>query len=283
MISQNPITVDDPAIREFAYQRHTVEAAGDTRPALWRTAGRSLRPRIRHPVVAAGRELAVLLALYLFYRTGRLVIASHEMIAMNNAARMHTWEAWLHLPSEALIQANLGSETLFRMANVYYVTVHFPMMITFLLVGYLLRPGPDYRWARNLIVVQTGLALLINLLFPLAPPRMFPQWGFLDTMTTYGPSAYTGATASVANQFAAMPSLHVGWAVAIAYVVARTGPRWLAIPAGIHALVTIAVVIVTANHWWLDGVVAVALLGLALIIFPEPGTVRTPGRIPQRR
>ena len=122
-----------------------------------------------------------------------------------------------------------------RLANGYYVAVHFPIMIAFLLLGYGWRSRAQYKWARNLVVVQTGFALVIHLVFPLAPPRMFPQWGFVDTMSVYGPSAYDGAAASVANQFAAMPSLHVGWALTIAYVLARTAPAWLSIPIGIHA------------------------------------------------
>jgi hypothetical protein len=220
----------------------------------------------------AGRELALLAVLYLVYRTGRLLVAGHEATALGNAVLIHRWEAWLPLPSEAMIQAHLGSEWLFRLANLYYVSVHFPVMIAFLVFGYLARPRAQYRWARNLIIVQTGLALIIGIVFPLAPPRMFPQWGFIDTMTTVGPSAYTGAAASVANQFAAMPSLHVGWAMAIAFIVARTGPRWLAIPVALHALITVAVVIVTANHWWLDGAVSIGLLAVAVAIFPAPQT-----------
>ncbi len=59
---------------------------------------------------------------------------------------------------------------------------------------------------------------------PLAPPRMLSSLGFLDTMAVFGPSAYGGSTATIANQFAAMPSLHVGWALLIAVVVVRTAP-----------------------------------------------------------
>jgi hypothetical protein len=233
------------------------------------------KARVGRPL-AAGRELALLAVLYLVYRTGRLMISHHEVTAIANAELLRGWEVWLRLPSEAVVQANVASEALFRLANIYYVSIHFPLMIAFLVLGFLIRPVAEYRWARNLVVVQTGLALMIHLIFPLAPPRMFPQWGFIDTMTTYGPSAYGGAAATVANQFAAMPSLHVGWAVTIAYVLARTGPRWLSIPAAIHAVITMAVVIVTANHWWLDGVVALMLLALTLAVFPKPGTVRYP-------
>ena len=242
--------------------------------------------QIRRSIATAGRELGLIALLYLVYRTGRLLVVGHEVIAVDNAELVHRWEAWLHLPSEAVIQSDLFSENLFRLANVYYVSVHFPIMIAFLLLGYLWRSRAEYQWARTLIVVQTGFALVLHLAFPLAPPRMFPQWGFIDTMSVYGPSAYDGAAASVANQFAAMPSLHVGWAITIAYVLARTGPAWLSIPMGVHACVTVAVVIVTANHWWLDALVAIAVLALTLLAFPEPGTSRLTALVPcwqQRR
>jgi hypothetical protein len=138
-------------------------------------------------------------------------------------------------------------------------------MVGFLLCGVLVRQRSDYVWARNLLVVQTALALIIHIAFPLAPPRMFPQWGFTDTMTRYGPSAYEPG-ASIANQFAAMPSLHVGWAVLIAYVVTRTGPRTLSILAWGHAVVTLAVVVLTAHHWWVDGVAGIGLLYVATCV-----------------
>ena len=143
-------------------------------------------------------------------------------------------------------------------------------MIAFLVWGYVRRPRAEYRWARTLLIAMTGIALVIHVAFPLAPPRMFAGFGFVDTMAVYGPSAYGAAGASVANQFAAMPSLHIGWAALIAYVVVRTGPRPLATLAVAHALVTTAVVILTANHWWLDGLVAVAILALAATLCPAP-------------
>jgi hypothetical protein len=120
----------------------------------------------------------------------------------------------------------------------------------------------------------------VHLLVPLAPPRMFPQWGFVDTMATLGPDAYAGRSGAVANQIAAMPSLHVGWALLIAYVAWRCAPRWLALVASAHAAVTVLVVVVTANHFWLDGIVAAALLALAVALLPRPE--RLEARVPSR-
>ena len=154
-------------------------------------------------------------------------------------------------------------------------------MVAFLVWGYLYRPRAEYRWARNLAIALTGTALVAHIVFPLAPPRMFPQWGFVDTMGTLGPDAYAGASGDLANQFAAMPSLHVGWAALIAYVVHRTGPRWLAWLATAHLAVTVLVVVVTANHYWLDGVIAVVLLAAISVVVRPP--VPIDSQSPDRR
>lgn len=239
------------------------------------------RRRALSAMLFAGRavtELILLGSLFTLYRYGRLLATGHEATARAHAQWVHQAERLVHLPSEAgvqaAVQAAAGSTKLFEAANTYYVAVHFPLVIAFLTWGFLVRERHEYLWARNLLIMQTGLALGIHIAFPLAPPRMFPSWGFSDTAATYGPSAYAGSAAHVANQYAAMPSLHIGWAALIAVVVARTGPRWLGVLATGHALLTTAVVIVTANHWWTDGLVSVALLTMALVLFPSPGSSR---------
>lgn len=228
-----------------------------------------VRPGLRRGVDAV-REVLLLGVLYVLYRAARLVATGHEAQARANAAKVHSLEHWLPLPAETELQRLAGDVPhLLQAANVYYVWVHFPVTIAFLVWGYLRRPRGEYVWARNVIVTLTGLALLLEFLVPLAPPRMFPQWGFVDTMTTIGPSAYDGAGASLANQYAAMPSLHIGWALTLAVVVHRTGPLVLRVLTKLHAMVTVFVVVVTANHWWMDGIVVTALLVLALAVVPR--------------
>jgi len=237
-------------------------------------AHRTLIPQPAHRaavvVLRAGLELGLVFALFHLYRLGRLVTKGHEDAAREHALDVHQLERLLHLPSEAWVQSVVGTPTVLHLSNIYYVSVHFPLMIAFLVWGYLFRSRSEYLWARNLAIVMTASALVIHIVFPLAPPRMFGQWGFVDSMTIYGPDPYQGASGAVANQFAAMPSLHVGWALLIAFVIARTGPRWLALVAATHALLTVFVVVVTANHWWLDGIVAAALLVLAARVVPAP-------------
>ncbi len=220
-------------------------------------------------------EVTMVGALFALYNLGRLVIVGQEATARAHAEIVRRAEELLHLPSEAAIQEAVAAVPhIFEAANRYYVTLHFPVMIVFLVWGFVARPRADYAWARNLLVTMTFLGLALHMVFPLAPPRMFPEWGFTDTMAVWGPSAYEGATASVANQYAAMPSLHIGWALLIALVLIRTGPRLLAGLAVVHAALTVFVVVITANHWWLDGVVAAILLALAVLLFPRPATDR---------
>ena len=229
-------------------------------------------PLPRRPGVV--REVLLIAGLFLVYRLIRLAITGHDDLAIANAGHVWDLERMLRLPDEVALQGwALQWPDLLKAANWYYFSVHFPATLAFLAWGWLRRPPGEYRWARRLIITLTGLAMLVNVAMPLAPPRMLTRLGFLDTMAAFGPSTYSGGTATVANQFAAMPSLHVGWALLIAVVVIRTAHsrwRWLILA---HPLLTTAVVVVTANHYWLDAIVAALLLALAVLVTPTPDTV----------
>jgi hypothetical protein len=229
------------------------------------------------------REILVVSTLFLAYKGARQLVAGRVTDAFTNAGHLVRIEEWLRLPSEATVQSwVIGSPDVLRAANEFYVAVHFPLTIGFLVWAWFFRTRGEYLWARSLIATITALALIVHLLVPLAPPRLLPQLGFVDTMATIGPSAYGEHAATLANQYAAMPSLHVGWATLIAVVVIvtiRSRWRWLIV---LHPLLTFAVVTVTANHWWLDSVISVLLLGVALWLFPprvrhgEPSRLRRP-------
>ncbi|MGH3804215.1 MAG: phosphatase PAP2 family protein, partial [Pseudonocardiaceae bacterium] len=97
-------------------------------------------------------------------------------------------------------------------------------------------------------------------LFPLTPPRLAPELSFVDTMHAVGPSAYPPGDDGIANQYAAMPSLHVGWALLVAIVVTRLATSRFRLLVWIHPAATLFVVVVTANPYWMDGLVASAIL-----------------------
>ncbi|KQX51058.1 hypothetical protein ASE09_12155 [Streptomyces sp. Root66D1] len=229
------------------------------------------------------RELLLVTALFLVYKFGRLFANGHEALAFRNADRVWDAERALHLPSEATVQQLLlHGESLVRVANTYYAAVHFPATIAFLVWLYLRRPA-HYVWSRRVLTVVTGAALALHLLMPLAPPRMLAADGLVDTARVYGPSVYgaTPETDSMANQFAAMPSLHFGWALMVAIgLIAATRSRWRVLWL-LHPLLTLFVIVGTANHYWFDALAAAALLGLALLAVRAPGRRTAPPPVPR--
>ncbi|WP_435973057.1 phosphatase PAP2 family protein [Streptomyces sp. Qhu_M48] len=228
------------------------------------------------------RELALVTALFLVYKFGRLFANGHETRAFRNADRVWDAERALHLPGEETVQQLLlHGEPLVRAANTYYAAVHFPATLAFLVWLYLRRPA-HYVWSRRVLALVTGAALALHLLMPLAPPRMLAAGGLVDTARVYGPSVY-GATPesdSMANQFAAMPSLHFGWALMVAIgLIAATRSRWRVLWL-LHPLLTLLVIVGTANHYWFDALAAAAILGLALLAVRAPGRRTAPPPVP---
>ncbi|WP_161789667.1 phosphatase PAP2 family protein [Phaeacidiphilus oryzae] len=178
-------------------------------------------------------------------------------------------ERALRLPSEAWLQsALLPQHWLIQGANYYYAVMHFGVMIGFLLWVFL-RHRSAYPRVRALLVTVTGASLLVQLL-PVAPPRLVSGTGMVDTGLAYGQSVYAGAGAAgvTADGLAAMPSVHVAWCVLVAACVlsvSRSRWRWLAL---LHVALTVLVVVVTANHYWLDGVAGAALVAAAWPLGP---------------
>jgi len=206
-------------------------------------------------------ELAICGGLFIAYRTIRVFTRTDLRAAFANARDIVRLEQWLGLPFEDNLQAFLlDHPTIIKLLNHYYVWFHFPTVIALLLWLYLRHPG-RYRPVRNLLAFVTFAALLIHLVFPLAPPRMMTGFGFVDTMQIFGPSIYPqNALQGAANQIAAMPSLHFGWALieAIAVVMTLTS-RWRYVVIAHPVLMTLAI-IATGNHWWIDAAAAAFLV-----------------------
>ena len=140
--------------------------------------------------------------------------------------------------------------------------MHFAAMIA-LLAWVFIRHRARYAWVRTTVVLVTAACLLIQFI-PVAPPRLLPDGELVDVAAEYGEFVYTAGFGGVrADELSAMPSVHVAWCVLVAVAVitvSRSPWRWLIL---LHPLVTVAVVIVTANHYWADRLVAVWLLLLA--------------------
>ncbi|MDX3539656.1 phosphatase PAP2 family protein [Streptomyces sp. MB09-01] len=251
---------------------HTTPAGPEAGPAGPRAARRRLI-----------RELLLVAGFFIVYKAGRLLSTDRTEEAFRNAERIWDAERTLRLPGEGAVQRLLlHGDALVHTANTYYAVVHFPATALFLIWLYIRRPA-HYLWTRRVLAVLTAAALVLHLAYPLAPPRMLEAAQLVDTGQVYGPTVYRAApdADTLANQFAAMPSLHFGWALMLALgVIAATRAKspggkapsrwrllWL-----LHPLLTLLVIVGTANHYWLDAVVAAALLGAALLLVPRPRT-----------
>ncbi len=222
-----------------------------------------IRPtgRVGSEARAILRELAIATALYAVWRlAGQITVMGTEDARSRGLSIWHA-ERWLHVPNELTLQQwCLHALWLIRFANAYYIVMHVAPVGVFL-VWLFWRHRDRYPTWRNLLFFVSIACTLIQLI-PVAPPRLYPELGFIDTGAVYGPRVYE---ASESGQLAAMPSLHVGWAVLIGIAVVMTSRsrwRWLVLA---HPVLTVFAVTVTAYHWLLDGIVAVAILLVGML------------------
>ena len=247
---------------ELSWQDATVAAACLAGAA----AGASLTRRPRLIAAAAfAREAAVVLGLFALWQlAGRLATAGPDG-AMARARWIWHFERVIHLPSEAAVQrAFLPHPIVVQALNLYYASLHFPVLIA-CLIWLFVWHRPQYRHVRTTLVLLTASCLLVQLI-PVAPPRMLTSDGMVDTAVQYGQSVYGSIAGFNADQLSAMPSVHVGWALLVALAVvqvSRSRWRWLALA---YPAATVLAVTVTANHYWLDGIAAALILALALLV-----------------
>jgi hypothetical protein len=219
--------------------------------AAWRTAG------------AFGQEFALVMSLLALWQLVGSSVHTHEAGAIGRGRGVRNLERHLHMISEVTVQRLvLPHGWLVEALNRYYAYAHLNGMAIFLVVMWW-RHREVYPRIRLTVVVTTLACLLVQIV-PVAPPRLLPEFGFVDTALLHGESVYGPYGTGMANQLSAMPSVHVGWACIVAwYLWWNTGRtvRWIG-PG--HLAVTVLAVVATANHWWLDGFVAAGLVALAV-------------------
>jgi hypothetical protein len=227
---------------------------------------RRVRPtRLRTVTMSAAQELAILASLYSTWRLARVLPLDHTAGAIDRARQLDRLQHALHMPTElSLQQFVLRYDWLARFSNAYYAIVHVPALIAFL-VWLFVRHRDKYSQWRNPLAILTAFCVIIRFV-RVAPPRFLPDLGYIDLSAHYGMSLYGPVGTGVSDQFAAMPSIHVGWAAVVSFGIIAAGTsrwRWLFL---LHLVLTMIVVSATGNHWWLDGIVAIVLLGIAIAI-----------------
>lgn len=212
--------------------------------------------RRRLPAVATFcREASIVAVLFACWQIIQLVTASDGGDAIGRAHWIERVQAAMFFPNERTVQdLILGHPALVRLANLFYASMHFTVMGIFLLWLYF-RHRDRYPAVRTTIALSTLGCFFVQFL-AVAPPRLLP--GYVDTAELYGQSVYN-AGFSVDN-FGAMPSVHVLFAAVVGWYTWRVSTshwRWIG---PLHFVATVFVVVATGNHWWLDGVVAIAIL-----------------------
>jgi hypothetical protein len=222
------------------------------------------RPALRR-LRAFCLQFGVVVAIFAVYQ--RVAYLNHHSSAgaLRRAQELWDLEQSLHLPSELWLQRLfLPYPLLVRGLNGYYAGVHLMSMVLFL-VWMWWRQRRYYTLACVTAAATTLICVLVQRV-PVAPPRLMPQLGFVDTALRYGQSVYGPHDTGIADQLAAMPSIHVAWAALItAFVVVLSSSRWRWLLVA-HLVMTVLAVTATANHWWLDGVVGAAIAGLVWFV-----------------
>jgi hypothetical protein len=214
----------------------------------------------RHP---GRREVAVFAAAYLTYFGVRAITEGRVDRALANASSLLHVERYLGIAWEGTLQSVVGgSKVLQDAVNLIYIFGHWPVIIGAGVLLFRYR-REHYYTLRNVCLVTGALGLVVFGFFPVAPPRL-TDLPLMDTVTQ-GASAYRQILPpTLVNQYAAMPSFHAGWNLAVGIVVFRATHHWLLRAFAVAMPVAMAFsVIATANHFVIDVVVGVSLVLLA--------------------
>ncbi|MEU5716633.1 bifunctional glycosyltransferase 87/phosphatase PAP2 family protein [Streptomyces sp. NPDC020403] len=245
--------------------------ADHARPVASRFAWVPLLPFWRRVLSRPNLLLEILLIRVVFsaYSKVRLAATAGRPTAEEHGRQIHALEQWLHIDIEHWVNHTVvGISWLRGFFDYYYSTFHFLVPLAILGVLYVRRPT-DYRWARTSIGFATILALVGFWLYPLAPPRLMPGLGFIDTV--YGVQDFAkpdyGTLTTVTNQYAAMPSLHFGWSLWCGVVIVLLAPKtWMKVLGLLHPLFTVSAIVATGNHWVLDAVGGAVVVGLGFAL-----------------
>ena len=209
-------------------------------------------------------ELALYVGFYLVYLLTRELVFEGDRQALANAETIISLENGIGFFIEPAIQewtlAHVPSLAVFF--NWVYIATYWPVILGLALYLYLTRRSLYVKY-RTLMAVHLCLALLLFVVFPVAPP--FKTGLLADTIQLYGPGFYgSESMAFFYNTNAAIPSLHFSWTCILAWLFLRECKGWRRYLGLGYPLLTLAAIVVTGNHFFLDAVVGVALVGLAV-------------------
>jgi hypothetical protein len=211
------------------------------------------------------RQIVLFCGAYWLYRLVRGLVDGRASAAFENARELVALERGLGLFFEPSVHAwAVGRGWAIDAASWMYVNSHFTITVLTLAFVYLFR-NERFYFLRNMFMVAMGIALIGYVAFPTAPPRFMPELGFRDSV-----AEFTGVSAEASNvlvnPYAAVPSMHVAFALMLGLPMARmTRRRWAQALWRLYPAVVTFVVVATANHWWFDAFLGALTAGVAAL------------------
>jgi membrane-associated phospholipid phosphatase len=235
-----------------------------------------------------GRQIAILVSVDLAYTFVRGIVDSERGTAIAHGQQVMDLEKATGTFFEPDMQAFfLPAQWLVDFANQVYLNAQFSIAIGFLLWLYLFR-NESYYFVRNMFVVAMGIALVGYTVYPTAPPRMYPELGFVDTLNAYSEVGHDSSLAKIfINPYAAVPSMHCAFSMMIGATGVMVCRNWVAKTCwALWPLLVTWVTIVTANHYWVDAalgwiVALAAALAAQRLARTRPETWSFRARAPQ--
>ncbi len=220
-------------------------------------------------------ELPLIIAVYAAYTAGRMLARSTGAVPTDHGLMILRLERALHLSAEEPLNRIFSHHIWIGLpADFWYASLHY--VVTPAIAVWLFRTRPvQYRIERTWLLLSTFVGLIGFTTLPTCPPRLLAaSHGFVDTMAEFSHYGWWGGAASaprglggMTNQYAAMPSLHVGWAMWCGLVLWRYGSsRWTKVVAIAYPLITTVVVMGTANHYLFDALAGVAVMAVGLLL-----------------
>ncbi len=237
----------------------------------------SLRARVLpHGWSDIVRQLVLFGGAYMLYRLVRGLADSRTAVAFQHARELIGFERAAHFFVEPSVQAwAQGSHLLMEASSGLYITAQSSVLVGALLYLYMFH-NRSFYFVRNMLMVSMAVALVGYVVFPTAPPRFLPEWGFIDSVSDFtGVPATTASVNALFNPYAAVPSMHVAFALMLGWPLARLARHravrvfWLCYPFVI-AFVTVA----TANHFLADAVLGALTAGFSAYVAGRLGRLR---------
>jgi hypothetical protein len=234
---------------------------------------RAASPGSSRSRVSWWRELTLLAGLYGVYMLARALVGVHPAAALDRGRWLLDLEAWARIDVERPLNSAVHAvPVLAVLADYVYASLHY-LVTPIVLVWLAVRHRDGYRRGRNALLIATALGLVGFWLFPTAPPRLLDAGAFLDTMAVFSDWGWWGEAASaprgmegLSNQYAALPSLHVGWALWCGWQMVVHGKHLITRSFGvIYPALTTLVVVATGNHYLLDAIAGFAVVLLAMV------------------